>query len=182
LIERGVISISDANIVDEDANDDAKMMPRIVFVSSESHRSAAHIDFESLGVFRPWSMRAAMGEYASSKLLAETWATELARRTEGEISVHSICPGAVDTDLAREAPTWAKPALRATMRTFFKPPEIAATPVVYLAAAHALEGETGLYFHVNQRKSRDPRAHDSRAGERLWEKTERLLGDAGHTL
>ena len=180
LMERGVISIEDANLIDEDANDDAKMMPRIVFVSSQAHRSAPNLDFESLGVFRPWSMRAAMREYAYSKLLTETWTTELARRTEGEISVHSMCPGAVDTDLAREAPAWAKPALRATMRAFFKAPEVAATPIVYLAAAGALEGETGLYFHVHQQKSRDPRAEDAQAGKRLWDKTEQLLRDAGH--
>lgn len=188
LIERGVIQTKDAEGGDEaafaleDSSDDAKTMPRILFVSSESHRSAPPVDFAQLGVFRPWSTRSAMREYASAKLLTEIWAHELSRRFEGEFGVHSICPGAVDTDLAREAPAWAKPALSAAMRTFFKAPEPAAAPIVYLAAASALEGKTGLYFHAHQQKDRDARARDPSMGARLWDKTERLLRDAGHAF
>lgn len=186
LIERGVIARSgdggDGEGGDPDASDAPRVRPRVVFVSSESHRSAPPIDFARLGTFRAWTMREAVAEYGYAKLLVETWAAELARRCEGAIAVHTVCPGAVHTDIGREAPSWAKPALDATMRAFFKPPEAGAVPVVWLAAARAIEGESGLYYHVHQRKQRSEAARDRARGERLWAASERLLDAAGHPL
>lgn len=185
LLDRGVIPSARAGADDRgdpDATDDAPRIPRVVFVSSESHRSAPRIDFARLGTFRRWSMREAVAEYGYAKLLLETWAAELARRTDGEVSVHTVCPGAVATDIAREAPSWAKPLLGATMRAFFKPPEEGARPVTYLAASRAIEGETGIYLHVSQRKERSEQASDPATGRRLWDASERILADKGHPM
>ncbi|MDQ3034949.1 MAG: SDR family NAD(P)-dependent oxidoreductase [Myxococcota bacterium] len=185
LLERGVIASARSRAEeddDPDVSDEPATMPRVVFVSSEAHRSAPPIDFARLGTFRRWTMREAVGEYGYAKLLGETWAAELARRTAGEVSVSSMCPGAVNTDIAREAPAWAKPALGATMRAFFKDPTEAAAPVVYLAAARAIEGETGIYLHAHRRKEPSDEARDPEKGRRLWEASARILANTGHRI
>ncbi|WP_169791564.1 SDR family NAD(P)-dependent oxidoreductase [Sandaracinus amylolyticus] len=186
LLERGVIARGPGARAgdDPDARDPGQdhRLPRIVFVSSESHRSAPPIDFSRLGSFRAWSMREAVQEYGATKLLAETWSHELANRLRGEVAVHTVCPGAVNTDIAREAPSWAKPALGATMKAFFKDPALAAKPIVYLVGARAIEGDTGLYVHVTRVKDRAAQARDAELGKRLWDASERLLASTGHAL
>lgn len=156
--------------------------PRIVIVSSESHRTSPLIDWQTLGTFKRWGMREAVEQYGYGKLLLQTFAEELVRKTRGRVAVHSLCPGAVRTDIGREAPPWAKPALDVTMRLFFKAPKEAALPVVYLAASRALEGKTGLYLHVNRMRDARDEARSLEHGRRLWDEAERILGEAGHAL
>ena len=64
-----------------------------------------------LGRFTPYDAMGSMKVYGYSKLLLEVYAADLARRLGQTASVHSLCPGAVDTDIAREAPEWVKPVL-----------------------------------------------------------------------
>lgn len=156
--------------------------PRIVVVSSESHRSSPPIDWSSLGAFRPWGMRQAVEQYGYGKLLLQTFTEELARREAGKVAVHSLCPGAVRTDIGREAPGLLKPLLGVTMRAFFQAPDRAALPVVYLAASPEIESETGVYLHATRRRSPSDAALDPEAGRRLWEKAERILAKCGHSL
>lgn len=156
--------------------------PRVVVVSSESHRSAPPIEWSTLGEFRAWGMRDAVAQYGMGKLLLQTWTEELARRVGGDVEVHSMCPGAVRTDIGREAPGWAKPALALTMRAFFKAPEDAAVPVVYLAAAREMKGENGVYLHVKKRRHASDLARDPANGARLWERAREILSKAGHAI
>lgn len=156
--------------------------PRVVVVSSESHRSAPPIDWPGLGRFQAWGMREAVAQYGVGKLLLQTWTEELARRSAGELEVHSMCPGAVRTDIGREAPEWVKPALALTMRAFFKAPEDAAVPVVYLAAARAIDGENGIYLHVKKKRDAREDARDPANGARLWARAHEILAAAGHPL
>ena len=168
LVERGLMSSAPST--------------RMVFVSSESHRSARPIEWDRLGAFRPWGMREAVAQYGVAKLLLQTFTEELARRAKDSLAVHSLCPGAVRTDIGREAPRWARPMLALTMRAFFKDPKVAALPVVYLAASRALDGETGVYLHAQRRRDASDEARNLENGKRLWECSERLLSDAGHPL
>jgi NAD(P)-dependent dehydrogenase (short-subunit alcohol dehydrogenase family) len=166
LLQRGLMSPANA---------------RIVFVSSESHRSAPPIDWDRLGVFRPWGMQDAVAQYGVAKLLLQTFTEELARRTPS-VAVHSLCPGAVRTDIGREAPPWVRPVLALTMRAFFKDPKLAARPVVYLAASSAIEGATGLYLHADRRREPSAQAVDAEHGRQLWERSEQMLEAAGHPM
>lgn len=170
LLERGLLSIEGGS------------MPRIVVVSSESHRTAPAIDWAAFGTFRPWTVREAVSQYGYGKLLLQTFTEELGRRLHGRAAVHSLCPGAVRTDIGREAPPWVKPVLSLTMRAFFVEPQKAARPVVHLAASRAIEGETGIYLHAKTQKA--PR-DDTRAlsqGLRIWEESERILAGLGHAM
>ena len=58
----------------------AEEAPRIVFVSSDSHRSAPAIDFDRFGAYTEHRMSGSMRCYAGSKLVLCTFATELSRR------------------------------------------------------------------------------------------------------
>jgi NAD(P)-dependent dehydrogenase (short-subunit alcohol dehydrogenase family) len=172
LVERTILRVSSAG--------GRLHAPRLIVVSSESHRSAARIDWTALGTFRAWTMREAVEQYGYSKLLLQVFTEELVRRTRGRIAVHSLCPGAVRTDIGREAPGWAKPVLDLTMRAFFKTPAEAAIPVVYLAAARAMEGETGVYLHATRRRAPSEVARDPESGRRIWDEASRILREAGH--
>jgi hypothetical protein len=56
------------------------------------------------------------------------------------------------------------------MKALFRSPEQAATPVLYLAAAPELAGETGWYLHLMRRKAVSELASDSGRRLRLREK------------
>jgi NAD(P)-dependent dehydrogenase (short-subunit alcohol dehydrogenase family) len=181
LLERGVVPnhVFGKDVEADDASDAAPFLPRIVFVSSESHRSARPIEVDRVGVYREYGMGDTVTEYGYQKLLVEVWASELSRRLapggEIDVAVHTMCPGAVATDIAREAPAWVKPVLDPTIKYLFKKPEDGAVPVVWLACARPVEGRTGLYVHVKNEKSRAAQADDPKNGAALWARSEELL-------
>jgi NAD(P)-dependent dehydrogenase (short-subunit alcohol dehydrogenase family) len=179
-VERGVFAAPAGEAGEDD--EPALRTPRIVFVSSESHRGARAIDWARFGDFVPFTMGQVVAEYGHGKLLLETFAAELARRLRPRIEVHTTCPGAVRTGIAREAPRWAQPALGPVMQIFFRPPEEGCFPLVYLAASPAITGQSGLYVHVKRARARDERADDTEHGQRLWEASEALLARLGHPL
>jgi NAD(P)-dependent dehydrogenase (short-subunit alcohol dehydrogenase family) len=149
--------------------------PRIVFVSSETHRDVGAVDFHSLGRFAAYDAMGSMKVYGYSKLLLEVYAAELARRLGQDASVHSLCPGAVDTDIAREAPEWVKPVLGAVMKKFFRAPHAAAQPVIYLCCAREIEGSTGRYLHGMVEKKAAGQTRDTATGRRLVRDSQRLI-------
>jgi NAD(P)-dependent dehydrogenase (short-subunit alcohol dehydrogenase family) len=165
---------------------------RIIFVSSESHRSAREIDVDGFGEFRDYGMTGSVAEYGYSKLLLTSYAAELARRlsrngdgrkvTEEDIAVHALCPGPVNTRIAREAPLWIKPVLKLIFAVFFRSPRKAAEPLLYLACSKAIEGETGIYLHLMRRKDISGEAADPEKARRLWRSSEELLAAAGADL
>lgn len=158
---------------------DAGETPRIVFVSSDSHRSAPPIDFDRLGAPTAYGIGESMGQYAQSKLVLCTFATELSRRLnpeEGvEAAVHALCPGGVATNIARDAPSLLRPLVDAVLGRFFQTPEEAIAPVIYLCCAEKAGTSTGMYLHLMQRKEVSPLAADPANGARLWEVSEALL-------
>jgi hypothetical protein len=58
---------------------------------------------------------------------------------------------------------------------FFRSPEKAAVPVIYLAASKDLEGKKSDYLFLMSRKEIDPKAADPENGKLLWDKTTALL-------
>ncbi len=160
--------------------------PRLVFVSSEAHRSSPDIDPENPVGVEPYGMSGSMRYYGYSKLLLTTFTEELERRlnhrdgdrTDGvgpAASVLTLCPGAMNTGIAREAPAIFQPLLRGVFNLFFRSPEAAAEPVVYLAVSPEIEGRTGVYLHLTTPKEKDLRALDPETGARLWRQSAQLL-------
>ena len=155
--------------------------PRIIIVASESHRNADRFDWEGFGRFNHYGMRDSVAMYGYYKLLLVTMASELSRRLNGRApgagpaaSVFALCPGPVNTNIAREAPRALQPMLRLVFSIFFRSPRVACRPVVYLAASSEMEGRTGEYMFLMQRKEMDGKATEPENGKRLWELSEAL--------
>ena len=152
---------------------------RIVLVSSDAHRSAEPIDFDRFGAFADYGVRDGIKHYGASKLVLCTFATELSRRLnrdgDGHVVVHSLCPGPVNTAIAREAPLFLKPLVYPLMKLFFLTPEKAAEPVSYLCCAGDAGKRSGIYLHMLREKRPSELATSRSNGARLWEASEKLL-------
>ena len=153
-------------------------VPRIIFVSSESHRNPRTFDLEGFGEYREFKIGKVMELYGHYKLLMTTFANELSRRLNPgnvtDYSVFALCPGPVNSNIAREAPKVFQPLLKLTFSIFFRSPKRACEPVIYLAASGDVEGKTIDYLFLMSRKEMDQKATDPANGEKLWEVSEKL--------
>lgn len=152
--------------------------PRIIFVASESHRNPSGFDWEGFGSYKPYGIKQSVAMYGYYKLLLLTMANELSRRInmDGKVtcSVFALCPGPVNSNIAREAPAVFQPLLKLVFGIFFRSPKKACHPVSYLAASSEVEGKTGDYMFLMQKKEMDKKATDPQNGKRLWELSEKL--------
>jgi NAD(P)-dependent dehydrogenase (short-subunit alcohol dehydrogenase family) len=155
--------------------------PRVIFVSSETHRSSIPIDFDHFGEPIEYGVADGVKYYGLSKLHLTTYFQELSRRLnpDGEstpdVCVHALCPGAVNSNMAREAPAWLKPILKPVMTLFFQSPEKASIPVDYLVCSDEMGDRTGAYMHMMRVKESSEASMDRDNGALLWDKTEALL-------
>ena len=155
-------------------------LPRIIIVSSESHRNPREYDWENFGKYKDYGMNKTVQLYGYYKLLLTTFINELSRRLNAgdvKISAFSLCPGPVNSNIAREAPWIFKPLLKLIFYIFFRSPSKAARPVVYLAASGDLEGKALDYLFIFERKDMDEKTQDPENGRKLWELTEKFLAD-----
>lgn len=153
-------------------------VPRIIFVSSESHRNPEKFEWNTFGQFQKHKMAKTVERYGYYKLLMTTFSQELERRLNSDAvtySVFALCPGPVNSNIAREAPAIVQPIMKLVFRIFFRSPEKAAEPVVYLAASQALEGKPKDYLYLMSQKAVDEKAADPENGRKLWELTQQLL-------
>jgi hypothetical protein len=93
-----------------------------------------------------------------------------------------LCPGPINSGIAREAPPWVKPLLKVLFRLFFQSPRRAAEPVVFLCCSRAIQGRSGIYLHLMTEKSPSAAALDEETGRRLWQASERLLKGGTDTV
>jgi NAD(P)-dependent dehydrogenase (short-subunit alcohol dehydrogenase family) len=159
-------------------NNESEYSPRIVFVASESHRNAREFNWKDFGAFLPHTVGKTVELYGYYKLLLVTFARELSRRVnqkEQKLSVFSLCPGPVNSNIAREAPWLFKPLLRLVFMLFFRSPKKASEPVVYLSASKEEEGKSFDYLFLMERKPIDEKAENPENGKKLWELSEKLL-------
>jgi NAD(P)-dependent dehydrogenase (short-subunit alcohol dehydrogenase family) len=166
LIDEGIIASNGTGI------------PRIIFVASESHRNPVDFDWENFGKFQSYGVNKTVGFYGYYKLLLVTFANELSRRlnpgNEVNYSVLSLCPGPVNSNIAREAPALFQPLLKLVFSIFFRSPEKASDPVIFQACSREQEGKRIDYLFLMNRKEMDPKATDPGNGKRLWELTRKL--------
>lgn len=154
-------------------NRDKGQVPRIIFVSSESHRNPKTFDLDGFGEYREFKIGQVMELYGHYKLMMTTFANELSRQLNpGNItdySVFALCPGPVNSNIAREAPKIFQPLLKLTFSIFFRSPKKACEPVVYFAASKDVEGKAIDYLFLMSRKEMDPMATDPVNGKKLWD-------------
>jgi hypothetical protein len=108
-----------------------------------------------------------------------TFSQELSRRLNPnqhpEYSVFAMCPGPVNSNIAREAPAAFQPLLKLVFKLFFRSPEEASEPVIYLTASKDVEGKETDYLFLMSRKDVDEKAADPDNGSKLWKMTDELL-------
>ncbi|MDX2431665.1 MAG: SDR family NAD(P)-dependent oxidoreductase [Bacteroides sp.] len=159
-------------------NYEGKELPRIIFVASESHRSPSDFEWDKFGSFESYGIKQSVAMYGYYKLLLLTMASEFKRRLnpDGKVkaSVFALCPGPVNSNIAREAPKIFHPLLKLVFGIFFRSPKKACEPVVYLAASKDVEGHSGKYMFLMQEKEMDEKATDPQNGKKLWELSEKL--------
>ena len=148
---------------------------RIVFTSSEGHYSGT-LDLDDLGFEHGYSI---MRAYSRSKLANVLTARHLARRLEGTgVSVTSLHPGAIATNIWSGAPWFARPVL-AVLKRRMESPAAGGSRLAYLATSPEVEGRSGGYYHRNRLRDPSALALDDALGDRLYDESSRLVGLAG---
>jgi hypothetical protein len=129
------------------------------------------IELSLLGQAIDYNAAQVIKYYGYYKLLLNVFIATLDRKIAASnkaTSVFAICPGAVHSNIAREAPLFLKPLLWLTFRLFFQKPKQASRPAVYLACSAALEDKSMLYLHMMQEKKMADTAYNTVNGDALW--------------
>jgi len=162
-----------------DQPDNREKIQRIIFITSESHRNPKEFNWDDFGKYREYGISKSVELYGYYKLYLVTFARELSRRLNRDghsgLSVFALCPGPVNSNIAREAPVIFKPLLRIIFSIFFRSPAKAAAPAIYLAASKEEEGKPFDYLFLMNHKAIDPKAEDPENGSKLWELSEELV-------
>ena len=110
--------------------------------------------------------------YANSKRLIIIFTKEMAKRLRGQtITVNSVHPGVIGTDVFREYPRWFSKLLN----FFISKPEAGAEPIVYLATAEEVSNVTGEYFSKTQLSKTIDLVNDEKVAEQIWKETGAIL-------
>lgn len=154
---------------------------RIIIVSSESHRNAKDFEWEKFGKYEAYGINETVSRYGYFKLFLTTFANELSRRLAEEkksIPIRVLCPGPVNSNIAREAPGWMQPILKGVFSLFFKSPEKASDPIIYFASEN--NSKSIDYLFLMQLKAMDEKATNGTNGKKLWELSEELIKKLGY--
>lgn len=147
---------------------------RIVNVSSGAHAFSRDMNFDDIQAqqnYRTFTV------YGRSKLANILFTRYLAARLQPEaITVNSLHPGAVRTDLGTQNGGLMSKVLPVLLRPFFKTPEQGAATSVYLCADPAVAEVSGKYFINCKPAKTKPWAQDDEAAARLWQVSEELTG------
>ena len=156
---------------------DSENQPRLIFISSDSHRGASAIDYNEFGRYFDYGVSKAISNYSYFKLVLNTFATELSRRVnngETVVQINCICPGPVNTNIIREVPFPIRMILRGIFSVIFRTPTKAAPPVIYLATSDDFKDKTNQYLHMFIPKQMDEKVYDEKEGKKLWKESEKL--------
>jgi retinol dehydrogenase 14 len=146
---------------------------RVVFTSSEGHYSGS-LDLDDVGFESGYTI---MRAYCRSKLANVLTARRLSRDLAGTgVTVTSLHPGAIATNIWSGAPWFARPVLAVLKRWRMESPQVGGSRLAYLATSPDVEGETGGYYQRNQVREPSDLARDDGLGDRLYDLSARLVG------
>ena len=122
----------------------------------------------------------AIKAYAQSKLANILFSKELARRGEGSgVTVYSLHPGVINTDLGRHASDTFGPiggCVMAMAKPFIKTVASGAQTTIYCAVEESIAEHSGRYYSDCREKQARPQAENMEDAKKLWEISERLTG------
>ena len=146
-------------------------LPRILFISSDSHQGSSAIDYSEFGRYYDYGVSKGIENYSYFKLVLNTYAVELSRRINRDkvrVGVNVICPGPVHSNITRAAPFALRMVLNLIFSLIFRSPKKAALPVVYMGISPDYEGKTAEYLHMFKTKQMDDKVYDQAEGDKLW--------------
>lgn len=144
---------------------------RVVIISGELHRKVS-LDFGDLMGEEKFSMIDSGSRAALAKI---TFAHEFARRLQGKgVTVNSLHPGAVRTNLLRNLP-WYLRVAAAPVQLFFASPEKGARTPVYLASSPDVKDVTGAYFIDCSRVESSEESRNREIAQKLWDASKELI-------
>ncbi len=151
----------------------AAQRPRLVVVSSESHRTPKTLDFENLPLSA--AKFGMLKSYGQAKLCNALFASEVARRyADRGMTAVSLHPGSlIPTEISRGSAI--SRMLMALARPLTKSIAQGAATSVYCATAHEVESQSGQYFSDCAPKAASREARDPEVAERLWRTTSDLI-------
>ncbi|KAJ6630141.1 hypothetical protein B0H10DRAFT_1867562 [Mycena sp. CBHHK59/15] len=165
----------------------ASYTPRVVFVSSMGHGFGTGVDFDNLG--KPDAAAyTAMGAYFQAKSANVLTAIELSKRSKGSINAYSLHPGVIYTNINQKEESIADMQALGVLGPDGQPnpahdwktiPQGAATTVA-AAFDPRLNGKPGAYLDNSTEANKDvaPHSSDPANAERLWELTEKIIGES----
>lgn len=165
LMTSGVIDIS---------GNHRDFLPRVIFISSDSHQGASHVDYDEFGTYYEYGPSKGISNYSYFKLVLNTYATELSRRVNASgitAGIHAMCPGPVHSNIIKEAPFLLRVTLKSIFSVIFRSPAKAALPVVYMAISKDYEGKSNEYLHMFRIKKMDPKVYIPEEGAKLWDRS-----------
>ena len=150
------------------------MPSRIVVVSSVGHEMfTTKMKFDNINsetIYEKWDA------YGQSKLANILFTRELAKRLDGTgVTVNSLHPGFVFTDLFRHPTAWCY-LIYFTIYLFGKRTKQGALTTIHLAVSEDVEGVTGVYFVDCKPIGPSEAAQDDGAAKKLWEISAHLVG------
>ena len=123
-----------------------------------------------------------MKAYGHSKLANILHAKELAERLENTgISVYSLHPGAILTDIGRDIEKnkmsqFTAMILKTILGFCLKTPFHGAQTTLYCCLEDKIEHESGNYYSDCARKDASAQGQDAEAAKKLWELSEKMVG------
>ncbi|KAH9629075.1 hypothetical protein HF086_008524 [Spodoptera exigua] len=144
---------------------------RIVIVSSILHYFGK-INVDSLDKIIGHSIKSMFLNYSNSKLCGVLWAKALAKKLPEEISVNSLHPGLVRTNIFNKLPSWFRKVFTFLCDLLnFKTPKEGAQTVVHLCVAEEVQNVRGKYFVECCEAKYRQEADNEDFVERVWNKS-----------
>ncbi|KAK5600892.1 hypothetical protein CRENBAI_007816 [Crenichthys baileyi] len=153
---------------------------RVVNVSSLAHHWGT-VNFYCLNTHKDLregtSLLESFRMYSDSKLCNVLFTHELAKRLRGtKVTCYSLHPGAIKTELDRNANSIIQITLRNLGRFFFKNPLQGSQTTLHCALQEGIEHLNGRYFSNCSVRDVLSKAKDDAASKKLWEISERFCG------
>lgn len=141
---------------------------RIINVSSRAHTYPTTIDFEEINSEAAYSR---MNSYGVSKLANVLFSRELNQRLKGTgVSVFSLHPGAVNTELGRHIfGDYAEVLMTPVRKIFFKDSIQGSQTSICCAVEKDIVKESGEYFSDCKKAPTSSAGEDMELARKLWE-------------
>lgn len=148
---------------------------RIINLASIAHKSTRELNLDDINYekeeYGGWK------SYSRSKYCNILFTNELAKRLKKDgITVNSVHPGGVRTEIAEKNANWFTKLGWIVMKPFMVTVEEGAKTSIHLASSPEVEGETGGYWVKSKKFFSNRPSQEETNWKALWKKSEELVG------